>query len=309
MPHSLYLGSGIVQPRLREYDMRNKASLPLAPSSQVQETSPATSRAATPAEHDTDIDDHDDKTHYTPSLAAIRHCLTASTIELGVALFGFALFVNSAILIVAGAALSDIDDADTADIFTIHALLAQTISRGAATVFALALLLSGVSAGIVCTIAGQMVSEGALRWSIRRPWLRRLATRSLSITPSIIIAGAVGREGLSTALTASQVCLSVVLPFVTAPLIWFTCRAGYMTVHVQDPGRGGTADRVVEGSGSSSGGGCGVVAGAGGEQGISTETGAVSMANSWYTAVLAGVVWLAITVLNVANLVLLARGS
>lgn len=306
MPHSLYLGSGIVQPRLREYDMRNKASLPLAPSSQVQETSPSTSRAATPAEHDTDIDDdHDDKTHYTPSLAAIRHCLTASTIELGVALFGFALFVNSAILIVAGAALSDIDDADTADIFTIHALLAQTISRGAATVFALALLLSGVSAGIVCTIAGQMVSEGALRWSIRRPWLRRLATRSLSITPSIIIAGAVGREGLSTALTASQVCLSVVLPFVTAPLIWFTCRAGYMTVHVQDPGRGETTGRVVEGSG----GGGGVVAGAGGEQGINPETGAVSMANSWYTAVLAGVVWLAITVLNVANLVLLARGS
>ena len=301
MPHSLYLGSGIVQPRLREYDMRNKVSPSPVPAPQGQETSRLSSRAATPAELYTDNDNSDDdKARYTPSLAAIRHCLTASTIELSVALFGFALFVNSAILIVAGAALSDIDDADTADIFTIHALLAQTISRGAATVFALALLLSGVSAGIVCTIAGQMVSEGALRWSIRRPWLRRLATRSLSITPSIIIAGAVGREGLSTALTASQVCLSVVLPFVTAPLIWFTCRAVYMTVHVQDPGHGETTGRAE--------GGGGVVAGEA-ERGATTETGAVSMANSWYTAILAGLVWLAITVLNIANLVLLARGS
>lgn len=74
-----------------------------------------------------------------------------------------------------------------------------------------------------------MVSEGALNWSLK-PWLRRLVTRSISITPSIIIAGAVGREGLSAALNGTQVVLSVVLPFVCAPLIWFTCRGRYMRV-------------------------------------------------------------------------------
>ncbi len=55
-------------------------------------------------------------------------------------------------------------------------------------------------------------------------------TRSISITPSIIIAGAVGRSGLDAALNGSQVALSVVLPFITAPLIYFTCREKYMTV-------------------------------------------------------------------------------
>ncbi|KAH7021407.1 NRAMP family [Microdochium trichocladiopsis] len=271
MPHSLYLGSGIVQPRLYDFDAKN-GHLPrqLTPAPNATATDTAAAAAAAPFE----LDDNDNKARYTPSLAAIRHSLRASTIELTFALFGFALFVNSAILIVAGASLYENPDAVDADIFTIHDLLAQSISPAAGTVFALALLLSGVSAGIVCTIAGQMVSEGALRWSISRPWLRRLVTRSISITPSIIIAGAVGRTGLGAALNASQVCLSVVLPFVTAPLIWFTCWGKYMTV------------RQPDGSGR-----------------------VVVMANSWYTNVFAGLVWLGITVLNVANLVLLAKGA
>ncbi|KAJ4293882.1 NRAMP-like transporter smf-3 [Collariella sp. IMI 366227] len=114
-----------------------------------------------------------------------------------------------------------------ADLFGIHALLSTSLAPAAGTVFALALLFSGISAGIVCTIAGQMVSEGALRWRLR-PWLRRLVTRSISIAPSIVIAAAVGREGLDRALNASQVALSVALPFVSAPLIWFTSRERFM---------------------------------------------------------------------------------
>lgn len=113
-----------------------------------------------------------------------------SIAELAIALFTFALFVNSAILIVAGASLYNNPKALEADIFGIHGLLSESISPAGGTIFALALLLSGVSAGIVCTIAGQMVSEGALNWK-PRPWLRPLVTRSISITPSIIIAGAV----------------------------------------------------------------------------------------------------------------------
>lgn len=228
-----------------------------------------------------------DKVLYIPSYAAITHSLKYSITELALSLFTFALFVNSAILIVAGASLYHNPEALDADIFGIHDLLSKSISPAAGTIFALALLLSGISAGIVCTIAGQMVSEGALRWKVK-PWLRRLITRSISITPSIIIAGAVGRPGLNAALNGSQVALSCVLPFVTLPLIYFTCRDRYMTVqpgmarlHLETDEEG----RPVAGSGG------------------------VKMANSWLLAIVAALVWVVITVMNVANLVLLGLGQ
>ncbi|KAK1756609.1 natural resistance-associated macrophage protein-domain-containing protein [Echria macrotheca] len=280
MPHSLFLGSGIVQPRLRDYDTK-RGFLPAASSSAASSTNEGV-----------------DKVHYIPSQAAIKHCLKFSIIELALSLFTFALFVNSAILIVAGASLYNNPDAiGQDDIFAIHDLLSKSLSPAAGTIFALALLLSGISAGIVCTIAGQMVSEGALNWKMR-PWLRRLVTRSISITPSIIIAGAVGRSGLNTALTASQVALSSVLPFVTAPLIYFTCLNRYMTVqpglarlHVEDEEETALFARRRRG-----------IFGR-------FQEGGVQMANPWWLAILAGLVWLVITVMNVANLVLLGLGK
>ncbi|GKT62980.1 manganese transporter pdt1 [Colletotrichum tofieldiae] len=267
MPHSLYLGSGIVQARLRDYDTKHD----LLP----------------PETDEVDLSGEGiDKGYYIPSAKAIKHCLKTSTAELGLSLFTFALFVNSAILIVAGASLFGNKDASDADIFSIHQLLTNSISKAAGTIFALALLISGISAGIVCTIAGQMVSEGALNWKMR-PWLRRLATRSISVTPSIVIAGAIGREGVSDALNASQVVLSVVLPFVTAPLIYFTCRNKYMTVR-----DGGARFRNRSD-----------------EESSENTNGMVKMANSWYTAVFAVLVWIIIAAMNVANLVLLGKGE
>lgn len=272
MPHSLYLGSGIVQPRLRDYDTRH-GLLPAEPAS-----------AASSATND----DFLDKAKYIPSQAAIKHSLKYSITELALALFTFALFVNSAILVVAGASLYQNPDALEADIFGIHALLSRSISPAVGTIFALALLLSGVSAGIVCTIAGQMVSEGAINWKLK-PWLRRLITRSISITPSIIIAGAVGRQGLNTALTASQVVLSSVLPFVTLPLIYFTSRSRYMTVL---PGMARYYNETEDES-----------------RLVGNGSGGVNMSNRWYIIILAMLVWLVITVMNVANLVLLGLGK
>ncbi|KAH6883521.1 transporter smf2 [Thelonectria olida] len=277
MPHSLYLGSGIVQPRLRDYDTR-RGLLPREPMSGASSTN-----------------DGVDKAYYIPSLAAIRHSLKVSILELAIALFTFALFVNSAILIVAGASLYNNPEALEADIFSIHNLLSASISPAAGTIFALTLLLSGVSAGIVCTIAGQMVSEGALNWKLR-PWVRRLVTRSISITPSIIIAGAVGRPGLNAALNGSQVALSIVLPFVTAPLIYFTCRDKYMTVQ---PGMGRFHVDVNRAGVAFFGRSVMATRGEG--------DGAVKMGNSWYTAIIAVLVWLIIAVMNVANLVLLGK--
>ncbi|KAM0563016.1 hypothetical protein ACHAPJ_001859 [Fusarium lateritium] len=281
MPHSLYLGSGIVQPRLREYDTK-RGLVPPQPSSNSSSGNQVSEKA-----------------YYIPSLAAIQSSLKTSIAELAIALFTFALFVNSAILIVAGASLYNNSDAIDADIFSIHDLLASSISPAAGTLFALALLLSGITAGIVCTIAGQMVSEGALNVKMR-PWLRRLMTRSISITPSIIIAGAVGQSGLNAALNGSQVALSIVLPFVTAPLIYFTSRNKYMTV------RQGAAHFYVEGGGP--------------ETSVPRQRqlmmgqgdavyGDVKMGNAWYTIILAVLIWLLIAIMNVANLVLLGKGQ
>ena len=289
MPHSLYLGSGIVQPRLRDYDEK-KGLLPSEP------------RSSNSSTHE------DEKATYMPSLSAIQHSMKYSITELAISLFTFALFVNSAILIVAGASLYQNEDAQDADIFGIHDLLSKSLSPAAGTIFALALLLSGVSAGIVCTIAGQMVSEGALNLTMR-PWLRRLITRSISITPSIIIAGAVGRSGLDAALNGSQVALSVVLPFVTAPLIYFTCLNKYMTVLP------GNARLYVPGDTEGNGLRAGILAagrnGSGnGSTGLQDVVpGSVKMANSILIAILAVIIWLIIASMNVANLVLLGKGD
>ena len=260
MPHSLYLGSGIVQARLQEFDRRAGNAPP--ENTSAQSTT---------------------KVFYKPSLAAIQACLRFSITEMASSLFTFALFVNSAILIVAGASLSSDSAADSADLFGIHDLLAKTIAPGAGTVFALALLLSGTSAGIICTIAGQILSEGALNWTIA-PWIRRLLTRSISITPSIIIAGAVGKEGLSAALNGTQVALSVCLPFVSAPLVYFTCRNRYMKA-------GSNADRLPEGDD------------------FDEETEIVQMRNHWLLSIFAVLVWIVIVIMNVALLVLLGLGK
>lgn len=290
MPHSLYLGSGIVQPRLREYDVK-KGLMPIASSG-----------------------DETEKSVYIPSLAAIQHCMKYSIGELAISLFTFALFINSAILIIAGASLYGSEEAQSADIFAIHGLLSGSLGRGAGILFALALLLSGVSAGIVCTIAGQMVSEGAINWHMR-PWLRRLMTRSLSITPSIIVAGAVGRKGLDTALNASQVALSVVLPFVSAPLIYFTCMNKYMKVR---PGRARFLDYDDDDDDNGGGGGQAthdesravhpvltrVVSSASGPPAEN-----VKMANSLPVVIIAVLVWFVIAAMNIANLVLLGMGK
>ena len=258
MPHSLYLGSGIVQARLRDFDI-------------------------TAGNHTTSQESlvNAEKEIYRPSIAAIKSCLHYSTTEVALSLCIFALFVNSAILIVAGASLSSNSSAQDANLFDIYHLLSNSLAPAAGTIFALALLLSGTSAGIVCTIAGQMVSEGALNWTIA-PWLRRLLTRSISITPSIIIAGAVGMDGLSAALNGTQVALSVILPFVSAPLIYFTCRNKYMTV-----GRRGDGDD---------------------DEAEALRVERVGMRNHWIVSGFAVLIWLVIAVMNVSLLVFLGLG-
>ncbi|GMG34768.1 unnamed protein product [Ambrosiozyma monospora] len=83
MPHSIILGSGLVQSRLREYDIK-KGYVRL---NEDEETNPA--------EREEII------MKWRPSYQSIKYSYKYSLIELAVSLFTFALFINSAILIVA----------------------------------------------------------------------------------------------------------------------------------------------------------------------------------------------------------------
>ncbi|KAJ6259312.1 hypothetical protein Dda_6212 [Drechslerella dactyloides] len=259
MPHSLFLGSGIVQARMKEYDKWH-----------------ANESTATVATEDSAVTV---ERKYVPTLDAIRYTMPFCIADLAISLFTCALFANSAILIVSAATLSGTPAAKEADLFSIYDLLVSNLGRAAGILFAVALLFSGESAGVVVTLAGQMISEGFLNWRMR-PWLRRLITRAIAILPSIVVAGAVGRRGLAEVLNASQVVLSIILPFVTAPLIWMTCRAQYM--QVEDPNGeiivGAEAEATAEG---------GVV-----------RRRTVDMSNGWFSCGFAVVVWTFLAGLN-----------
>lgn len=55
-----------------------------------------------------------------------------------------------------------------------------------------------------------------LQWRTT-PWKRRLITRMIGMVPSLVVSASVGESGVNTLLVASQVTLSIVLPFVMFP--------------------------------------------------------------------------------------------
>lgn len=265
MVHSLFLGSGIVQPRLREYDMQHGHFDVPSDGSSADE------------KKDEDRVREYIYNDYTPSYDAIQYCLRYSIVELAVTLFSFALFVNAAILIVSGATLYGTDEAVDADLYSIHSLLLSSLAPAVGTIFMVALLFSGQSAGIVCTIAGQIVSEGHLKWTVK-PWVRRLATRGIAIVPCLAISLGIGKNALNAALNISQVVISILLPPLTAPLIYFTCSKKIM--RVRKPSTGPDDEEEY-----------------------------YQMENSWYTTVLVVVIWLFISALNVYAIIDMARNG
>ncbi len=90
----------------------------------------------------------------------------------------------------------------------------------ASTLFAIALLASGLNSTVTATLAGQIIMEGFLR--LRLPnWARRLLTRALAIVPVVIVTALYGETGTTQLLVFSQVILSMQLPFAVIPLVLF----------------------------------------------------------------------------------------
>ncbi|MCY7320540.1 MAG: Nramp family divalent metal transporter [Phormidesmis sp. CAN_BIN36] len=143
------------------------------------------------------------------------------TIDSTVAL-SFALFINSAILIVAAAVFHFSGNQHVAEIQDAYQLLSPLLGVSAASaIFGIALLASGQSSTLTATLAGQIVMEGFLQIRLP-PWVRRLATRLLAIVPALITILFFGEQGTGQLLVASQVVLSLQLSFAVIPLIMFT---------------------------------------------------------------------------------------
>jgi manganese transport protein len=131
-----------------------------------------------------------------------------------------AWLVNSAMIIVAAAAFAGKGMASMS-IEAAHATLGPLLGPASATLFAVALLCSGLSSSTVGTMAGQMILEGFLqvRFSI---FLRRL----LTLLPALVVI-AIGLDPLRI-LLLSQAALSFTLPFALVPLLILTKSAKVM---------------------------------------------------------------------------------
>ncbi|WP_250528041.1 Nramp family divalent metal transporter [Caballeronia sp. GAWG2-1] len=154
------------------------------------------------------------------SIPARREAIRFATIDSTIALT-LALFVNAAILIVAAAVFHAKGHFEVVEIEEAFRLLSPLLGFGiASTLFAVALLASGLNSTVTATLAGQIVMEGFLRLRIPN-WARRLITRGLAIVPVVVVTALYGEKGTTHLLVLSQVILSMQLPFAVIPLVRF----------------------------------------------------------------------------------------
>ncbi|MBS1680475.1 MAG: Nramp family divalent metal transporter [Bacteroidetes bacterium] len=159
--------------------------------------------------------------------SAIKYNLIDSAIALNAA-----FFVNAAILILAASTFFRAGMYEVTDIQDSYKFLAPLLGTDWASIlFGVALVAAGQSSTITGTLAGQVVMEGYLNLRIA-PWLRRLLTRLIAITPAYFVILYYGEEKTGALLVLSQVVLSLQLGFAIIPLIHFTSDKEKMGVFV-----------------------------------------------------------------------------
>ena len=144
-----------------------------------------------------------------------------------IAAMSIAGVINMAMLVMAasvfhGTGLLNVDSLETA-----HKTLAPILGGASSTLFALALLFSGLSSSAVGTLAGQVVMQGFIRRQI--PIFVR---RAVTMVPAFVVIG-IGVDPSRT-LVISQVVLSFGIPFALIPLVVFTSRKDLMGVLVNN---------------------------------------------------------------------------
>ena len=135
--------------------------------------------------------------------------------------------VNMAMVIMAAAAFHN-GHSEVAEIETAYHTLTPLLGGAAAAVFLVSLLTSGISSSVVGTMAGQMIMQGFVRFSIPI-WLRRAVTM---VPAFAVIAWGVNP---TQALVMSQVVLSIALPVPMLALLHFTSSRRIMGDFVNRP--------------------------------------------------------------------------
>jgi len=148
-----------------------------------------------------------------------RRIVRISNHEVIVAL-AIAGLVNMAMVLMASGAFHA-GFADVAEIETAYHTLTPLLGAGAAGVFLVSLLASGVSSSAVGTLAGQMIMQGFVGFTIPI-WVRRVVT----MVPAFVVVGF--GVNATEALVVSQVVLSLALPLPMVALLLFTRRADLM---------------------------------------------------------------------------------
>src|SRR6266436_5019796 len=148
-----------------------------------------------------------------------RRLLRFSNREVVLAL-GLAGLVNMAMVAMAASVFHNGHE-DVAQIDTAYRTLIPVLGSGAAGVFLVSLIASGLSSSAVGTMAGQVIMQGFVGFRIPI-WLRRLVT----MVPSFAIV-ALGADA-TQALVLSQVVLSLILPVPMIALLILSRRRGVM---------------------------------------------------------------------------------
>jgi manganese transport protein len=140
-----------------------------------------------------------------------RRLLRVTRVDVVLALL-FAGAVNAAMMML-GATTLQVADADSLE--GVYAALGITVGPVVATMFAVALLLSGLASTSVGCYAGSVIMDGLLR--VRVPLLAR---RVVTMIPALILLATTADPTL--ALILSQVVLSFGIPFAIVPLVLLT---------------------------------------------------------------------------------------
>jgi len=132
--------------------------------------------------------------------------------------------VNMAMVMMAASAFHA-GHSNVSEIETAYHTLAPLLGIGAAGVFLMSLIASGISSSVVGTMAGQMIMQGFVGFRIPI-WLRRVITMAPAF---VIVAYGVNP---TKALVVSQVILSIALPLPMIALLIFTRRPQLMGAFV-----------------------------------------------------------------------------
>jgi manganese transport protein len=166
---------------------------------------------------------------------SIRSLLRATRVDVVLALL-LAGVLNLALLVLAASSLAGVPGTDT--LTGAHAVIQHELGAGVALLFATALLMSGFASTSVGSAAGAEILGSLMGFRVS-PLVRRVVT----LVPALAVL-AWGFEP-TRALVASQVVLSVGIPFALVPLLVLTASRSVMGAHRNHPATTAAAAAVA----------------------------------------------------------------